>query len=151
MAFLDFPHEVTSLIRQLDADMAPQWGRMNAQQMVEHCIVIMKVSIGAIPVKIQTPEQEWAKRKTFLFGQEPMPRNFQNPALPPDPRPLHYPDFETARQKLISTIEQFEVYWATTDQKAVAHPLFGPLHADEWRRFHQKHFTHHLAQFGLVA
>ena len=150
MAFLSFPDGVRTLLPQLSADTPAQWGQMTAQHMLEHLIVVTKLSHGAIPAKVLTPESEWTTRKRFLSNEDPFPRNFQNPALPKEPKPLHYPDFAVARQKLFTELDRFATYWKENPDSVLPQPIFGPLNREEWRQFHRKHFTHHFAQFGLA-
>lgn len=150
MAFLSFPEDVRKRISKLSTNDQPHWGQMTAQHMLEHLIVVTKLSYGTIPGKVLTPESEWESRKVFLNNHDPFPRNFQNPALPKEPRPLHYPSFEAAQQKLLTELDRFDAYWDNNPESILPHPIFGPLNQQEWRQFHRKHFTHHLAQFGLA-
>lgn len=150
MAYLSFPDDVPARILKLTAETDPLWGQMTAQHMLEHLIVVTKLSYGAIPGKVLTPESEWATRKVFLNNEAPFPRNFQNPALPKEPRPLHYPTFEVAQQKLLGELDRFEAYWRENREQELPHPIFGPLNEKEWRQFHRKHYSHHLAQFGTT-
>lgn len=149
MSFLSFPDDVRPLIPRLSADTPAQWGQMTAQHMLEHLIVVTKLSYGAIPGKVLTPEAEWTTRKLFLSNEDPFPRNFKNPALPKAPRPLHYPSFKVAQQKLLVELDRFDTYWKDDPESIFPHPIFGPLNQQEWRQFHRKHYTHHLAQFGM--
>lgn len=151
MAFLTFPEECRSAIQRLTADTPAQWGLMNAQQMVEHLLIVVRLSYGSIAGKVMTPGEEWAQRKEFLHNSKPFAQNLRNPALPAEPRPVYFSTFAEAVSQLHHHIHQAEAAWQAAPEATYPHPLFGPLTPHEWRQFHSKHFTHHLRQFGLVA
>lgn len=150
MNFVHFPKDIPTILATLQPATAAKWGQMTAQHMLEHLIVVTKISIGQLTVKPLTPAEEWAQRKAFLQTDKPFPKHLANPALPKQPMPLHYPSFEDARQKLLATLQAYEEFWSAHENATHLHPIFGPLNYAEWERFHTKHYTHHFAQFGLL-
>jgi hypothetical protein len=46
-------------------------------------------------------------------------------------------------------VEDYYDYFEENPDSIFINPTFGPLNKEEWERFHIKHLTHHLTQFGL--
>ena len=65
----------------LREDTPPRWGRMSAQQMVEHLAWIFEISTGRASAACATPEAKRERFKAFLHNNTPMPREFRNPVL----------------------------------------------------------------------
>ncbi len=146
-----FPDRIPQLLEQLAPDTPPQWGRMDAQRMVEHLTNVLRLSVGAISLKLYTPEEKLEKAKRGLLTDRPFPREYQAPFLPADPVPTAFADLAAAKTALLRTIEDFNTFYADKDESfRLPHPIFGPLNGTEWRHFHNKHFNHHFGQFGLV-
>lgn len=69
------------------------WGRMDAQQMVEHLILLYDISNKKKETPILTPEKYLYKSQAFLRSEELMPKNFVAKFLPIDPIPYTYTSF----------------------------------------------------------
>jgi oxepin-CoA hydrolase/3-oxo-5,6-dehydrosuberyl-CoA semialdehyde dehydrogenase len=52
--------------------------------------------------------------------------------------------------KLKSEIDDYEIFFENYPGAKPVNVTFGELNKEEWDVFHQKHFTHHLSQFGLL-
>ncbi len=74
-------HEIGSALTGLTDSARPQWGRMSAQQMVEHLIWAVKISTGKTDVACTTSESDQARIRGFLYHNSPTPRDYMNPAL----------------------------------------------------------------------
>ena len=46
-------------------------------------------------------------------------------------------------------LKRFFAFNSDPNYKAI-HPIYGELDFDLWCRLHQKHYTHHFKQFGLI-
>jgi hypothetical protein len=125
----------------------PEWGKMNAAQMMAHCTAPLKMAHGEIKSK--------RGLMSFLFGPmvkkglvkpgKPFGKN-----LPTDPN-FVFPDaseFEKEKQKLISQINIFSQKGADGITK-LPHPFFGKMTPQEWDIIQAKHLDHHLSQFGV--
>lgn len=132
----------------LGADAAPRWGRMSAQQMVEHLEWIFEVSTGRASVACAVPEEKRARYKAFLHDDAPMMREFRNPALTAGLPALRHHSLDAAIAALRADVEHF-LDGARVPAPTI-HPVFGPLSFEEWSRSHFKHVLHHLQQFGLL-
>lgn len=133
----------------LGTNAQPLWGAMNAHQMIEHLSFVIGISNGKMKVQQVTPNEKLEKVRQFLFSDQPLPKNFRAPFLGEAPPPLRTASIADAITELEEEINAFEKYYEAGGENAV-HPVFGPLSYDEWKHFHEKHFTHHLAQFGLI-
>jgi hypothetical protein len=123
----------------------PQWGKMNAAQMVTHCARALETGTGDRPMKqaflgkILTP----FIRKSIL-GEKPFSKNSPtNPSfVVADER-----DFTIERQKLVDLIHRL-VERGPDNASKQTHAFFGKLSGDEWGELMYKHIDHHLQQFG---
>jgi oxepin-CoA hydrolase / 3-oxo-5,6-dehydrosuberyl-CoA semialdehyde dehydrogenase len=144
--------DLETIIRSLDklsATTQPQWGAMNAQRMVEHLTEGLQMSIGIGEYQLLIPEDKIDKMKAILASDEPMPRGFKVP-FAPEKYELRNEELELAVDELIENWLAFEEYYEENPTKEHLHPYYGMLDKNGWLRIHEKHFTHHFEQFGLL-
>jgi oxepin-CoA hydrolase/3-oxo-5,6-dehydrosuberyl-CoA semialdehyde dehydrogenase len=127
-----------------------RWGRMTAQQMVEHLGWSLELSTGRAQVDCPTPAEELEWMKRFLYRNRPSPPEFMNPALVDGLPPLRHRDLERAKAALAVELARFLEHAHAEPDAVHTHPVFGPIGMEEWSRTHFKHGYHHLLQFGLV-
>jgi hypothetical protein len=144
-------HELTVLLNNLPAGKAGNWGKMNAQQMVEHLSVFFKVATKKIRFPMVTPVESLPKYKEFLLSDKEFRENTKAPVLPDEPFALRHPSMQNAIKELQGEIDDFILFFenakpGTTTQ----HPVFGDLNFEEWVLLHYKHVIHHTKQFGLL-
>ena len=150
LAFLQ--HEMMPLLHKLTATGTGKWGKMNAQQMVEHVTAFFKVSTEKIKFPLLTPIEHLPKYKEFLFSEKEFRENTKAPEeiIGEEALPVHYKTMEEAVEKLGTEKENFiETFRADPSRKSL-HPVFGELNFEEWVLLHHKHVTHHWKQFGLL-
>jgi oxepin-CoA hydrolase/3-oxo-5,6-dehydrosuberyl-CoA semialdehyde dehydrogenase len=144
---IDFRNWLSSLTPESVA----LWGKMDAQQMVEHLIIAVNVSNGKQLITLATPIEKVEKvKKIALLSDRPLQREFKNVALPTDPIPHEYADLQAAKQGLIEAVQAFKNHFETEAEKTQLHNIFGELNYQEWMWFHYKHFIHHFSQFGII-
>jgi oxepin-CoA hydrolase/3-oxo-5,6-dehydrosuberyl-CoA semialdehyde dehydrogenase len=51
--------------------------------------------------------------------------------------------------ELESVLKRYDQFFKSNPSIKTVHPIFGYLTKEEWDTFHQKHFKHHLSQFGI--
>jgi len=134
---------------KLNDEQTPLWGRMTPQHMVEHLIMTLQSSDGKIKVECVTPPEKLPASKRFLLSSRPLPKLFINPVIGSDLLPLKFSGLDEARKMLKQEIEYYFKFFRENPNAKTTHVTFGKLNKDEWDNFHQKHFIHHLAQFGL--
>ena len=137
------------LVKQIDPVASPRWGKMNAQQMVEHVSAFFKVSTDKIQFPLATPAEHLPKYKGFLLSEKEFRENTKAPVLPPEPLPLQLGTMNEAVDELEQEVKDFIRYFADDPQKNTLHPAFGELNFEEWVQLHHKHVKHHLKQFGV--
>lgn len=142
--------EFITLLDHLSPDAVAVWGKMNAQQMVEHVTGFFMVSTDQLHFPLVTPEEHLPKFKEFLLSDKQFRENTKAPVLPEEPLPTRQPDLASAVQQLRNTIEAFFGYFEADPARTTAHPVFGWLNFEEWVLLHYKHVTHHARQFGLL-
>lgn len=143
--------EVPGLLNGLTSNSEPQWGLMDAQQMVEHVSSVFYISMHDVGLKITTPADKLEIVRGFLWNDRPMARNFFIEGVS-NREPVTY-KFETldkAKTILLVSIRKFYDYYQQNPEATRIHPVFGLLNFEEWERFHFKHLQHHFSQFGLV-
>lgn len=134
----------------LKEDTLPLWGKMVAQNMIEHLVWAFEISTGILEVPCRTPEKLLERVKSFLYSNNPTPREFRHPLLGENPPPFRFQNFSGAKDALQKENARFVIYFREQPDAVHVHPIFGPLGAEEWQRSHFKHCYHHLQQFGLI-
>ncbi len=145
---LSQPATLTAILEELQPGTPPKWGSMNAQQMIEHLDGIVRHSAGDNELAVTSPAELLPKLLRWLETDKPLQKMIENPAF--SNTTLLHPDLDTAIQSLHKGLAYFHHVYNTSPGRTSTHPVFGPLDYEGWMRFHQKHFRHHLTQFGLL-
>lgn len=148
-SWIENPKKLKNELLQLKSNTVALWGRMDAQQMIEHLIIVCEISNGTTDVKVLTPKKNIKKAQAFLMSEQEMPKNFIAKFIPKEPLAYKYEDLPTAIQTFIYSINIYHSYWVDKKDSTRNHPVFGKLNKKMWNRVHNKHITHHLLQFGL--
>jgi Protein of unknown function (DUF1569) len=145
-------HKFIPLLNNLSANTAGKWGKMNAQQMVEHVTDFFNVSAGKIYFNVVTPAEYLPRYKEFLLSDKEFRENTKAPAtvLGDEPLPLRNGTMQEAIAGLQKSIDAFVGYFAAEVNNTSSHPVFGVLNFEEWVLLHYKHVMHHGRQFGVV-
>lgn len=145
-------NDFTQRFKTLPAGSMGNWGKMNAQQAVEHMAAFFAVSSGKIKFDLVTPVEHLPKYKEFLLSDKEFRENTKAPTsvISEETLPLRYANMDEALEKLLDSITAFENYFKDEPLKTTLHPVFGELNFEEWVLLHYKHVRHHLRQFGLI-
>jgi oxepin-CoA hydrolase/3-oxo-5,6-dehydrosuberyl-CoA semialdehyde dehydrogenase len=146
-----FRRQLFDVLSPLRDDTRPGWGKMTAQQMVEHLIWAVEISTGKAQTECTFPEAQRERLRAFLCDNRPTPREFQNPALAAGLPTQRYAGTAEAIAALRREVRLFLDQAAATPGTTRVHPVFGPIATEEWARSHFKHCYHHLLQFGLIS
>ena len=138
-----------TLLKTLPADATMKWGKMNAQQMVEHISGFFRVSTNKLHFPLVTPVDQLPKFKEFLRSDKEFRENTKAPVLPEEPLPVQFASYEDAVNDLEKEIQDFLHQFNNNAGLTTQHPVFGDLDFEEWVLLHYKHVVHHLKQFGL--
>jgi hydroxymethylglutaryl-CoA reductase/oxepin-CoA hydrolase/3-oxo-5,6-dehydrosuberyl-CoA semialdehyde dehydrogenase len=138
------------LLKKLESQQKPLWGKMTPQHMVEHLILAVQMSNGKLKLDCFNLPEKNPTLKRFLMSDRPMPKLFVNPVIGEDLRLLEYSSLEEAVEKLNKEIDDYVLFFENNPDANLVNVTFGELNKEEWDVFHKKHFTHHLSQFGLL-
>jgi hypothetical protein len=137
-----------SLFLKLQVNTPAVWGKMTAQQMVEHLIDQVQYTNGTKEPFCEVSDEEAKKaRQINIYTDIEIPRNvvFGVPQ-----QNLLYPDLISATHQLMTELHKFDQYFSEPGKTEI-HGAFGPMTYKEWLIWHSKHFYHHLQQFGLIT
>jgi hypothetical protein len=139
--------KLNSSLQKLNVHTKPLWGKMNAQQMIEHMVQQIEYSNGKKITTCDLPAEEAAREKEkWIYTQVEIPKNL---VLGPLPENFRYANLEAAKKHLTRELDDFEEYFKEPDITSV-HAGYGPMEYNEWLIWHGKHFTHHFQQFTLL-
>lgn len=138
--------EIQNCLGQLDENKQPEWGEMNAKQMVRHLEDTLRISNLKTQFDIVTPKDKLPLFVGFLRSDKEMPKGykvdyFENPNLSDQ-------KLENLIESHNLELEEFFEHKKNSNYTAV-HPIYGELNFDLWMRLHEKHYTHHFKQFGI--
>ncbi len=144
--------EMFVLLQKLHADTPAVWGKMNAQQALEHIADFFNVSTEKIIFDLVTPVEHLPKYREFLYSEKQFRENTRAPeaVLGEEPLPIRQNSFEASLSYLGKSVDNFFEYFGLNKDKKTMHPVFGLLSYTEWVLLHYKHVRHHLRQFGLL-
>lgn len=138
--------ELLERLSKITAQTTPNWGKMNASQMVTHCQKPLDVAEGTLKLPHSFIGKLFGKiiKNQFLSGK-PIGKN--------SPTAKEFvikgtPDFEKEKSVLEAQIRKF----GQQGPDAIAnktHPFFGTMTDDEWGKLHYVHLDHHFTQFGV--
>ncbi|MFN4075948.1 MAG: phenylacetic acid degradation bifunctional protein PaaZ [Cloacibacterium sp.] len=144
---------IQKLLNGLTENTKPNWGKMTAQQMLEHLETTLLYSIGEPEAeKCFTPEEHLEKNQDSLYNHRKMPKDFPAPFLPEDGTlpELKYKNLEQAKDKFLENLQKYQIYYRENPEAEHMHFVFGKLNKEMMELMHRKHFTHHFEQFNLI-
>ncbi|MEC5157869.1 oxepin-CoA hydrolase/3-oxo-5,6-dehydrosuberyl-CoA semialdehyde dehydrogenase [Chryseobacterium sp. MP_3.2] len=147
--YKDFAKKLTHLTEKT----LPKWGRMKAQEMLEHLEATMKYSTGELVTdECKTPQEHLEFYQDSLYDFRKMPKDYPAPFLEEGKLPeLKYKNLEEAKTHFIESVKNYQIYYRENPEAEHLHFVFGTLNKEMMELFHQKHLTHHFEQFGLLA
>jgi hypothetical protein len=142
---------LNATLSKLKQDSPALWGKMNAQNMIEHLAMTLRFSNGKMLLP-PTQDQEAAdKAKQYLiYSNNEMTQGIKSKLMGDEPPALVNPDLVTALAELQDEIRIFKETYANNPNQTYHHPRMGEFNYGDWIIFHSKHFRHHFRQFGLL-
>ena len=137
------------LFSQLSSDTKGVWGVMNAQQMVEHLSDAVKNASGKLLLPPLTEGEQLEKMLIFLRSEKPFKENTPNPLIPDSGVALRQPDMKSAIEKLQRELDYFFSVFQNDPSFKTKNAFFGELDYPMNIQLLEKHFRHHLKQFGI--
>ena len=137
---------IVKRIEALESTNEKKWGKMNLEQMLEHCSLQLKLGLGHVELSgYEGPgiQRTWFGRKSFLYAM-PWPKGLPTPSqmnmmkndVSPD-------DFSKEKNQLINLLEEVQ-----KKPSLKPHAFFGAMNQKDWGRLIWKHLDYHLKQFG---
>jgi Protein of unknown function (DUF1569) len=132
-------------LSKLTASTIPQWGKMNAPQMLNHCSAQMEIILGDKPLKSNFLLRLFGKiiKKNILKGK---PTKKNSPTAK-ELLPINVKDFETEKAKIVTLMHRMKQIEASLEGKD--HPFFGIMTSEEYGKTTWNHIDYHFEQFGI--
>ena len=137
------------ILNRLSSSKTPLWGKMNAQEMVEHLSDMLMMSRGTGDFTIDVDAETIARRQQFLLSDKEMAKNIAVP-FTKEIIELRHDELELALDEFTEEWMNFTEYYENNPSASVINPYYGALDFNLWLKMHDKHFMHHFKQFGLI-
>ena len=140
--------QIMERLEKLSADSSPQWGKMNAAQMLCHCDLILQIALK----KLKLPKINFVFKTIGILTKKEI--QIFNNGIPHNMPSFQKVivnfecDFEQTKPRLINTLNE---YWEAYQKGDLAkdHALFGAMKEKDWGFLEHKHLDHHLKQFNV--
>jgi len=144
--------DLKPILAHLTPDTPALFGGMNAQNMVEHLAVTLKMSNGKIfRDLILDEEKSNIVKQHLIYSDAEMPKGIKSSTMGDVPPPLLHANLYDAVEELYQEVIAFHAYFGQKEIEVLPiHPRAGKLNYQEWTVFHTKHFVHHFKQFNLL-
>ncbi len=131
-------------IKSLNKNDTAQWGKMNINQMILHCIKWDEMSLGKVKYKRTFLGKLFGKFALPDFIQAEIPFKKNVPTLAFLKIKQSTGDFLTLQSIWIKLVEEYNNF----DNDNFTHPFFGKLIKEQLGILAYKHTDHHLRQFA---
>jgi oxepin-CoA hydrolase/3-oxo-5,6-dehydrosuberyl-CoA semialdehyde dehydrogenase len=143
--------ELNNTLSRLTELSVSKWGIMQPQNMIEHLIKTLQYSNGKKEIIQKSTEEEAKQAKAaFIYTDVEMPMGLKSSLAGETPDPFEFADLEEAKYQLNQELDHFETFFSNNPGAEFVQPRLGKLNHQEWIILHNKHFTHHFKQFGLL-
>jgi hypothetical protein len=139
--------ELLARIDKLTPDSKAVWGKMNINQNLRHLSMAFEIAMGKLdPTPVNVPPlPKWLFKLFLLNAKPPKERAETFKEINTVANNINPPDFETERNNLKKTIENFY----NTETLVPVNKLAGKFKRDDWGKLNYNHTDHHLRQFGV--
>ncbi|NND62511.1 MAG: phenylacetic acid degradation bifunctional protein PaaZ, partial [Flavobacteriaceae bacterium] len=143
---------IQECLRKLKEDTKPKWGKLSAQQMIEHLEYTYRIASGELQdFEVTTPDKILEKVKNTLYNYREMPQEHMFPlAKESKIDELKYDSLEDAIVHFKQAREAYLNYFIENPEAKTKNVVFGELNKYEWYLLERKHLNHHFKQFGLI-
>ena len=140
-------NQLIERIHKIKPDTHPQWGKMNAGQMLAHCNVTYEMAIDGKHAKAKGVKRWLLTKfvKPVVVSEKPYKKNGSTaPEFKVSPKQ----EFEKEKERLVNYLQKScelgEAHFEGKESNS-----FGKLNKTEWNNMFYKHLDHHLVQFGV--
>ncbi|MCG1035991.1 hydroxymethylglutaryl-CoA reductase, degradative [Polaribacter sargassicola] len=142
--------KISSSLSTLNLNTKPVFGKMNAQQMIEHLSAVTQIANGNWKVDVFVADEKAARRKPFLDSENELELGFKSSFTSEEPVALKFNSIDEAIADLKKQLQLFVKVFTEDMDRKITHPFFGELDFEYWKKFQVKHFTHHFKQFNVL-
>lgn len=141
--------EIGGLLKNLKAETDPSFGLMTAQHMIEHLIMMTKVSVKRYgnpepePTKGQLGFQRFIEKGAIF-------KHRVNDKTKEDLPELKYGSLEEAIEQMNPALDRFYNHFDSNPEFKNYNPIMGELNFEQLQLFHYQHYRYHFWQFGLL-
>lgn len=137
--------DLENRLNKLTPDTQPQWGKMNASQMLNHCSSQMEIMLGDKSLKSNFILRIFGGfiKRSILAGK---PTRKNSPTAK-ELLPTNVQDFEAERLKIKNLMKRLKTNEASFEGKK--HAFFGEMTAEEYGKTTWSHLDYHFGQFGI--
>lgn len=125
------------------------WGKLNAQQMVEHLADAFRNYPNLDHQKMKTPVDLLPKFREFMMSEKPFRPNTVNQAMEPEPASPRFATMEESLDDLSTAIDVCFEEFDKNPEHIIENPVFGKLNYEQTVQLLYKHAVHHMTQFKL--
>ena len=135
--------ELVTRINSLQLHSKPQWGKMDAYQMLKHCTMSEEMFQGKKQYKRLFIGRLFGRMalKGILKNENPMK---QNQPTHPEMKITGTGNFENEKAKWIVLLQAYSSF----SNRNFVHPFFGKMTQEQIGKYVYKHTDHHLNQFS---
>ncbi|AZQ43638.1 DUF1569 domain-containing protein [Nonlabens ponticola] len=136
--------ELRARLQQIESSAQPEWGKMNAAQMFQHCQYPIQTALGKDKFNMKP---NWIVKllfKKMMYSEKPFKRNAPTPKVF---QATDNYDFSSEKEKLDQWMQ--ELWYDRDNEDRRPHPVFGHFTKDQWGTLQWKHLDHHFRQFGV--
>lgn len=144
-----FEVETPQLLAKLQPETLPEWGSMNALQMVDHLRAGFVLMRTLKQCDLLIPEEKLEASRAHLMTDKNFMKNVPKPTMYLAQEKNNVADIQAAKQAFLAELAIFNVHTQTTPDFYSAHPYYGKLNAEQTRQLNFKHIRHHFTQFNL--
>lgn len=136
--------ELNQRLRKLTRESRPQWGKMNAAQMLAHCTAGMQVPVGDLKMKWSPLGLIGWMFKGMIYSEEPFKKD--SPTAP-EFRMADEREFDLELKRYSDTFGKLGR--GPSSVVCFRSSFFGKMSAEDWGYLMYKHVNHHFTQFGI--
>jgi hypothetical protein len=136
--------ELQSRLKNIESEMLPKWGKMNAAQMINHCQGPLKMAVNKPDM---TMKSNWFIKvlfKKMMYNSKPYKKNVPTPVKFRSTGGFNFQKEKVNLQKWMG-----ELWEDRNNENRTPHPVFGRFTKEQWGIMQWKHLNHHFKQFGV--
>ena len=143
MVLKDNYQQIVTVIKNLEADRKPQWGKLTSKRLIAHLIDSFSFAIGHKKLEMKgSIMPKFLMKWMTIYSPMPWPKGIK---VPDDFFEYQAENLDEDKTKLIKLIDEFI---ALPESHTTEHPLFGRMSKKDWDHLSLRHLKHHFRQFS---